>query len=467
MSDPAQHPAPSPVPQPPPAPPPTQEATSEVVPQAAPAPAPAPQPAKAAHTPEPAAKPQNTDADTSIVSDEQDNARLLASIDDAYALLDFAARRGLNPDSTIAAPIIRCHDKVTMGKPLTPEEETVFWQTFSKIIEMVQPVTVESILFTTERTKREHPHSIFHKLSFSSSPADRVLKRYLAVSILSLMVLLTLQVQWAIGMSIYNDAFQIQGFAQAVTKQTSQTSIEEAQLGASLPDTTTAEPDQSIDSIWTPWKNVSYVRLWWWNRQMASYIPPFGTSTNYHGPPSEAGVVKLADEGRRHIEFTRAQLTLEIISNYVLVTLFALLGSMTQALRKLSQEIASVSLTTNSMYRIRTRIILGVISGVCMAWLMIFSSTQVSAAHPTPLESLSFIGAFTPWAVAFTSGYSVEIFFTALERAIAMITARIQEITPQSAAQPHVSNSQPSQPSQTSPPPQKTTPPAPKAPDPS
>ena len=66
-----------------------------------------------------------------------------------------------------------------------------------------------------------------------------------------------------------------------------------------------------------------------------------------------------------------------------------------------------------------------------MAWLLINSdpsSGNVSSLDTTPLNAISFLGSFTPWAVAFISGYSVEIFFTALERAIAIITKYLENV---------------------------------------
>ncbi|MBL4614216.1 MAG: hypothetical protein JKY27_04995 [Magnetovibrio sp.] len=364
------------------------------------------------------------------------DTRLLTSIEDAYALLDLAARRAMRPGDAITGPIIDCHDKAAQRVALNAQEEAAFWQAFSDIIEMVKPVTVESILFTTERNERASARTWIGKVLSKRSPADKVLRRYLAGSLLSLLVLLALQVEWAIGMSIYNDAYEIHGSLQQTTDEVAKAEEIRDSLNDNASDLR-IDAQVILDKLLRrqaqekSWNDVSYVHLWWWNRGMAALIPPYDLQLS-NGQPggTQAGTFMLDKAGERRIEFTRAQLTLEIISDYVLVTLFALLGSMTQALRKLSAKISSVSLTTNSLYRIRTRIILGVISGVCMAWLLIISSSngngQAMISQSTPLSAISFLGAFAPWAMAFISGYSVEIFFAALERGITFLIQHIK-----------------------------------------
>jgi len=327
---------------------------------------------------------------------------------------------------------------------LTPQEQAKFWDAFCALIKRVEPVTVDSIHFSKESKTDHQSINWFQKLFAHRTPADRVLRRYLTVAIFSLLALLSLQVEWAIGMAIYNDAYKVHGFL----INTKSELMEAQQVNESLKETDTVAGSEALLKLKKlerrhaqdgSWDDVSYVRLWWWNRQIASLIPPYDLKLSDRGPRTEAGTVKLDTEGERRIEFTRAQLTLEVISNYILVALFALLGSMTQALRSLSAEIDAVSLTANRLYTIRTRIILGVISGVCMAWLVIISSQDtsvgVAADQVTPLASISFLGAFTPWALAFISGYSVEIFFAALERIITIITQRIEMHTDSSSAQ--------------------------------
>lgn len=395
-----------------------------------------PQPQAQEQAPPPPTQPPE-DADKDPAEDKSDTALLKASVTDAYILMDFAVRRGIKPEGAISTPIIESYDAVQNDKPLSTDTENAFWLAFSKVVELVHPVTIRSIRYTsTSPALTDAP--IWKRLFQSQSPADRVLKRYLFIAVMSLLGLLAIQVEWAIGMSIYNDAFTVHANLQSSQDKTAKTSA----LDTALQDSTaTAVRNQTSAELLALqnqlsqneiWNNVSYVRLWWWNRHVTALLPPYGGKA-LKGPPQEAGHLQLKDEGLRRIEFTRAQLTLEVLSNYVLVALFALLGSMTQALRTLSNEINAVTLTAKTLYGIRTRIILGVISGVCMAWLLIISSAPAApgdAPPASPLAAISFLGAFTPWALAFVSGYSVEIFFAALERFIAYTTSRIQGAPP-------------------------------------
>ena len=394
-------------------------------------------------TPEPKAEPPQSHGQVTC-----DDSTFNTSVRDAYALLDFSTRRGMTIPSHITTTIVQAYDKVSEQKPMAINEQTAFWDAFREIIDQVKPVTVESILFSAPKTDATPPTSWWTALFSSASPADGVLKRYLLFSMISLLLLLALQMEWAIGTSTYNDAYKVHGYL-----LNTQELLEDAELKAD-PSTTTTNDGASTTNLTLQgqddititklkrqlqqdqsWDDVSYVRLWWWNRQNAKLFPPYDLSLSDDdeddGPKFHAGDLTLGQEGKRRVEFTRAELTLEIISNYVLVTLFALLGAMTQALRTLAEQIRTVSLTQTKLYSIRTRIILGVISGVCMAWLLINSdpsSGDVSSLDTTPLNAISFLGSFTPWAVAFISGYSVEIFFTALERAIAIITKYLENV---------------------------------------
>ena len=418
---------------------------------------PVPQPASA-QQPSPASPAPSTQsavapisATPPSISPPSKDPLLSTSIDDAYILLDFSCRQGKTTPAQLSDILIKSRQKQDADAPLSSEEETSFWNAFAKITEQIKPVTVESIRFTRSFNPTDSFHqkrNFFARIFKTRGPAERVLRNYLAMAAFTLLMLLALQVEWAIGTFIYNDAFKVhhnllRGQHELVIAQQLSNSVQgtaaaeqaDAQLKQAQ---TNAQQDQS-------WNAVSFVRLWWWNREVSSYIPPFDLVINEqtgvvsNNIARESGVT-LDEGGRRRLEYTRTELTLQIISNYFLVTLFALLGALTQALRAISQKIQDVSLTANDLYRVRTRVILGVISGVCMAWLFIISTPNSDAqpSNRTPLDAINFFGSFTPWAVAFISGYSVEIFFSLLERIITIITIKIKGLNaPMQSAPQH------------------------------
>ena len=353
------------------------------------------------------------------------------SIADAYTLLNFACRRGIQLDQAAAKNIIDSHDKNHANHRLTSQEQCTFWQAFSSVIDRVKPVTVESIVYTKVKESRNWSKKFWGQLSLG----EQALRRHLVLAIVTLSVLLVIQVQWAIGTAIYNDAYKVHGHyleTQTTVASTEKMASAVASTEAGAQATTEMEAAKRQLEEDTSWRDVSFVRLWWWNRQIAALLPPYDLSVEKDGPASGAGSVVLDEEGKRRIEFTRAELTLTVMSNYILVTLFALLGAVTQALRNLTTKMADVALTSNEVIRGLTRMILGVISGVCMAWLYIITMNNSGANSEirAPLDVINFLGAFAPWALAFISGYSVEIFFTALERFIAIVIAKIKGMTP-------------------------------------
>lgn len=427
---------PIPEPQPQPQPQPT-------APAPAPTPAPAPAPA-----PVVSAAPLTASAPSPKASESPSgDARLAQSIKDAYTLLDFSCRRGASLDGTLSTTLVDSYNKLQNSAPITMAEEVAFWAAFSKITEQVKPVTVESILFTNPAPEASKKAGLWEKIFKHTSPAERTLRHYLIYAIATLSVLLVLQVEWAIGSFIYNDAYKVHSNLLS-TQDDLISAIALSKSVKGTPAATNADDAlkkaQNLLEMDQSWSDVSYVRLWWWNRDIVSYVPPRDLilheyENNKNSSPSLAdGLIqgtsgmKLNGQGMQRLEYTRAELTLQVLSNYLLVTLFALLGAQTQALRTLSHLIQNVSLTANDLYRVRTRVILGVISGVCMAWLYIISTEMSgSAGKHSPLDAINFLGAFAPWAIAFIAGYSVEIFFALLERVISIITDKIHGLSAQ------------------------------------
>lgn len=366
------------------------------------------------------------------------DGRLSNSIIDAYTLLDFACRKGDAPPQEIGSTLIQSHQKLMKKLPFSPDEEAKFWVAFAQITERIKPVTIESILFTSPALPEQEPgkHKILSRLARHTPPTENVLRHYMVFAIMTLILLLTLLMEWAIGTFIYDDAYKVKTYMMQaqrellVARQNSDNvagtpAAQSAELKLAEAKALT-EQDQS-------WNDVSFVRLWWWNRGVSRFIPPYDLTIDTSPAPTSdkaegnSGVI-LDSVGLQRLEFTRTELTLQVISNYILVTLFSLLGGVTQALRSISRQVEDVSFTENDLYRVRTRVILGVISGVCMAWLYIISTIPGDTAPHAPLNAVNFFGAFTPWAIAFISGYSVEIFFTLLERVISVVTTKIKGI---------------------------------------
>ena len=364
------------------------------------------------------------------------DARLAGSINDAYTLLDFSCRRGAAPSTPLSETVVGCYHKLEKNTPLSAAEEVAFWSAFAEITELVKPVTVESIVFTTPAPPllgTAKKHGLFNRAVKPVGSAEKVLRHYLLMAISTLLLLLMLQVGWAIGTFIYNDAFKVHHYLVQ-----GKSDLLEAQLNSANVKGTPAaqQADLKLQQAQNralqdqSWNAVSNIRLRWWNSAAETFLPPFDLTSSKQPDVTALDVsgANLDADGKQRLAFTRTELTLQVISNYYLVVLFALLGALTQALRSLSRQIQNVSLTANDLYRMRTRVILGVIAGVCMAWLYIIATTPQGAPgdNRTPLDVINLLGAFTPWAIAFISGYSVEIFFALLERVISIATDKIQ-----------------------------------------
>jgi len=295
-------------------------------------------------------------ADTSAphTTFEDRDARLAGSITDAYTLLDFSCRRGDAPDAALSQVIVESYQKLEDDVPLSATDEVTFWSAFAEITEMVKPVTVESIVFTTPSPPQigVKKQGLFSRTRKPVGPAEKVLRHYLLTAIVTLMVLLMLQVGWAIGTLIYNDAYKVHH-----NILLGQNSVHAAELNVQNVKGTPAEPQallnleaaKNLESQDQSWNTVSYIRLTRWNDSAKTFLPPFDFSFMNSSDPAKhiLDTQNLGEEGLQRLAFTRTELSHQVISNYYLVVLFDMLGELTQALRSLSREIQSVSLTAN------------------------------------------------------------------------------------------------------------------------
>jgi hypothetical protein len=90
----------------------------------------------------------------------------------------------------------------------------------------------------------------------------------------------------------------------------------------------------------------------------------------------------------------------------LLPILYATLGSLIYAVRQIHQRLEAVTLAAQVLSRLRYRTLLGLVTGSTVGLLL------------TPEQSSTLFGSISPFAVAFISGYSVEVFFALLDRII-------------------------------------------------
>jgi hypothetical protein len=114
------------------------------------------------------------------------------------------------------------------------------------------------------------------------------------------------------------------------------------------------------------------------------------------------------------MQWTYAQVRLEIISKYFLAILYGLLGATTFALRSIWQDINDGLYSETSKPQYWSRIAIGAVSGLVIAWFV--PTGDAGAAGQSTLATLS------PFALAFLGGYSVELLFALMDRFVRAFT---------------------------------------------
>ena len=95
--------------------------------------------------------------------------------------------------------------------------------------------------------------------------------------------------------------------------------------------------------------------------------------------------------------------------------MYGLLGSLAYVLRTLSTEIKTLTYTYASDINYMLRLHLGTLSGLAIGWFFIGSTSAETSAVAT----------LSPLALAFLTGYSVEILFTLMDKIVAAFSGSL------------------------------------------
>ena len=107
------------------------------------------------------------------------------------------------------------------------------------------------------------------------------------------------------------------------------------------------------------------------------------------------------------VEILEGTFALRGLSDYILPLIYGLLGAFAFVLRKLTNDLETLSYTRESRIRYGLRLQLGALAGLAIGWFL----------APEQLEEG--LSAFSsPWAIAFVAGYSVEILFAQLDKMV-------------------------------------------------
>ena len=322
------------------------------------------------------------------------------AVADAFLLMAHAVRRGIDVPVEIVSEIVKARTSEESGN-WTEDGEAAFWRAVSRLAQLVRPVTVESLRAAQLRPQRVGPARLLNYILPGLSFARSAVFRYGALAVLALVLLLSSQIYWVIGSRIVKE------IDTTVGKDLKELSTEREKASAALrvagkdpaKDERISELDRQLDNL----DNQLLTRqslLERWNRYWRFVI---GAATP-EGEDTEHGTAR--DFQRQLLE---ARFALDVLQGYILPLLYGMLGACAFILRTLFVEIRAIAFTNEfSLYWLR--VVLGILAGVAVGWFI----------APGPDDNV--FKALSPLALAFLAGYSVELFFSAMDKLLAAFT---------------------------------------------
>lgn len=289
-------------------------------------------------------------------SSEDSKTSLRLLISEGYQMLEYVARHGeLSIDSRVAAGIHLSKRRID-GKQWSAEDETLLLQCYDQLAKQIYPVTLESLKAVKPQLRKQ---------KWDAPSASKVINWYRRYTVMTLLLLLLVQMYYLFGYTL----------TLALTVQVDTLDLEPTHWPAEV---------QANYQLLTEWNTV-----WLMGRKL---------SLESFTPQDTLDLPVLFSA-----QLIAANSVLQMLQNYVLPLLYGLLGAFIFVLRSLLHQVRTLTYTASREVGYRLRLTLGCLAGMITGWLM----------KPEMGEM-----ALSPMAIAFLSGYSIEVLFTLLDRMI-------------------------------------------------
>tara|TARA_R110002074_G_scaffold36361_2_gene99048 strand:+ start:2022 stop:3320 length:1299 start_codon:yes stop_codon:yes gene_type:complete len=391
---------------------------------------------------------------------------LKASLADANLLVMTAAERGIPLDEDVTRAIFDTEEALNKNM-ITPAITNEFWQAYESLSHSLSPITVSSIRATRDLRQLQSGIWGYVQGRIHVPFSRKCAFRYQLLSMVTLLSLITLQVFWAIGNTLVADirnqsnriiVLKTQLYnAESTSQQASTDDLpQRATTGTETDETatrlnnitsvnTSAVPsdtqqlNRQIDE-YISWREAEFIELRNWNHQWGTVL--FFTTQTWEKPDYS----DLTAEEKIHVHYVSAQYVLYAISAYFLPILYGLLGASFFVLRQLPKDIEGLTFSMNSHIDYSLRITQGPLAGIMASFF--FTTTPATlhtlSTHSSAIATIkigsSSLSDFSPLAIAFLAGYSVELIFYVIDKIISAVTTRAStsstKFVPQTQTQP-------------------------------
>jgi hypothetical protein len=394
-------------------------------------------------------------ASRATVENEQDQA-LANAIVAAEQLLSYAAEHGSDigggvDDGGIIDTVVRTK-RLFQGSGVTADDESKFWDAYRKLSIATAPVTRESLEATTQQ-----PRHIW-LINRNVSPAGKAVRYYQGVTIFAIMVLLVFQIYWVFVSTLENDLKTLRDALHTadlamVAKSVElrrispdsklKNAISELQWDSLGPDASDEEIrardlqvqalEEERKKLWGALSDSDREKLVKLqgeleildrdpktnqisreievNLELLRKVDLVGRILN----EEQLGDAPVSTSDQSLFSITTGNISLQILSLYLLPILYGLVGACAYILRTISREIRMRTFTAALKINLQLRLVLGALAGFSVAW---FVGGEGDA---------TIVGNVTPLALAFLAGYSVELLFSAMDTLVEAFSRRGSE----------------------------------------
>jgi hypothetical protein len=317
-----------------------------------------------------------------------------AAIDQAGPLLRFAAENVNNLDPDLSLAIAQAVDAQQNSK-WTPEISQRFWQGFSKLCDLIKPVTLES-LSTKQPTITSLKWFRFKSRESRISLADKTSSRHIRILAVLMILIIPLQLYVWIGTNL--------------SKQT-----DELLKDLSTNVVRVSEHFSRIDQHWTLEDGARFHDEAEWLQSAAKRIihnayllNVFALSNKPYDIPKgdnlgiqkvnydyTMALVRLAQD-QAFLAEENINLIVGVTTSFFLPILFGALGAVAYVIRLISDQMRTNTFSESSPIRHLMRVTLGALMGLVIG---LFSGLSSQISLP-------------PLALAFLAGYGVEAVFS-------------------------------------------------------
>jgi len=327
------------------------------------------------------------------------NPRLPECIQDAQLLLAYAAKNGIAVDRATINIVVKVGNK-SAGGTVSDQDEAAFWPALESLAAKISPVTVLS-LHATMDVRATDARGFLARLSGGRfgqrSAARRAVLWYTFLAFYSLITLVVVQIFWLFGLAVTGDIAETRATYEKISTS----------MATARPEDQARFDDQRNTLELQARADYKILERW-------SALWGVGGDSNKESCSSFSRDVGAYESCMNISRESSVKLMLSILQSillrYFLPLLYGLLGASVYILRTLSSQIRARTYTEASNIDFRIRLCLGTLGGMVSAWFI------------NPEAGAGLIKTLSPFAIAFLSGYSVELLLALMDKIISTFT---------------------------------------------